>query len=160
MGKTRLNVKGHPIVNFFIVLLFLLFSPQMGNSTQLGPAEETAVTWINGAAETYKEIAEYIWDHPELSLDEYKSSAKLIEYLEKNGFNVEKVVLPLAGNGGQTGVGGLDGDVVDPRTQFDVEVFQVAVGDAAGHGNAGNDHIVPHAQTVQPIRLQRGRVVR
>jgi len=41
---------------------------------------------------TYEEIAKCIWDNPELSLVEFKSSAKLQEYLAKNGFKIEKGV--------------------------------------------------------------------
>ena len=42
------------------------------------------------------EIADYIFDNPEVGLKEYKACEVLCEYLQKNGFNVEK------------GVGGLE----------------------------------------------------
>ncbi|MBW1800027.1 MAG: amidohydrolase, partial [Deltaproteobacteria bacterium] len=68
------------------------FAFQVTLANALSPAEKTAVEWIDSIKATYGEITDYIWDHPELSLDEYKSSAKLIEYLEKNGFTVVKGV--------------------------------------------------------------------
>lgn len=36
------------------------------------------------------EISEYIWNNPELAMQEYKAAGKLTEYLERNGFDVEK----------------------------------------------------------------------
>lgn len=42
------------------------------------------------------EMADYIFDHPEIGLQEYKASELLCNYLEENGFEVEK------------GVGGLE----------------------------------------------------
>lgn len=82
---------------FCLVSVLLLFVglPTVQAASQ-GQAEATAVQWIDGAKKTYSEIAQYLWDNPELSLDEFKASAKLIAYLEKNGFKVEK------------GVGGLE----------------------------------------------------
>jgi aminobenzoyl-glutamate utilization protein B len=59
---------------------------------ELTPAKKTAVAWVNGAKAIFEETAKYIWDNPELSLVEFKSSAKLQEYLTKNGFKVEKGV--------------------------------------------------------------------
>jgi aminobenzoyl-glutamate utilization protein B len=70
---------------FFFVLAF-----QGTQANALTPEETTAVEWIDSVKATYEEISDYVYDHPELSLDEYRSSAKLIEYLEKNGFTVEK----------------------------------------------------------------------
>ncbi|HXX36141.1 MAG TPA: amidohydrolase, partial [Thermodesulfobacteriota bacterium] len=50
------------------------------------------MAWVDGAKGTFEEVAKYIWDNPELSLVEFKSSGKLQEYLAKNGFKVEKGV--------------------------------------------------------------------
>ncbi len=52
--------------------------------------KETAINWIDENKSIYEEVAKYIWKHPELSLVEFKSSAKLQKYLEDNGFAVEK----------------------------------------------------------------------
>jgi aminobenzoyl-glutamate utilization protein B len=52
--------------------------------------KKTAINWIDANKAIYEEIAKYLWEHPELSLVEFKSSAKLERYLEKNGFKIEK----------------------------------------------------------------------
>ena len=54
--------------------------------------KDTAIDWINHQRGTYETIATYLWDHPELSLVEYKSSKKLIDFLEGQGFTVVKGV--------------------------------------------------------------------
>jgi aminobenzoyl-glutamate utilization protein B len=76
------------LVSTFVFIL----SAQAVFAQELTPAKKTAVTWIDGAKATYEEIAKYIWDNPELSLVEFKSSGKLQEYLAKNGFKIEKGV--------------------------------------------------------------------
>ena len=54
--------------------------------------KETAIAWIDANKIMYEEIAKYLWRHPELSLVEFKSSAKLEKYLEDNGFRIKKGV--------------------------------------------------------------------
>ncbi len=54
------------------------------------PEKRSAIHWIDHQRETYETIATYLWDHPELSLVEYKSSTKLIDFLEGQGFTVVK----------------------------------------------------------------------
>jgi len=71
------------------VLVSILFI-QPSFTQELTPAKKTAIAWIDGSKATYEEIAKYIWENPELSLVEFKSSGKLQEYLVKNGFKVEK----------------------------------------------------------------------
>jgi aminobenzoyl-glutamate utilization protein B len=84
---------------FFLYLIsaftFLLFV-QPAFAQELTPAKKTAIGWVDGAKSTYEEVAKYIWEHPELSLVEFKSSGKLQEYLAKNGFKVEKGVAGMA----------------------------------------------------------------
>jgi aminobenzoyl-glutamate utilization protein B len=76
-----------------IIFLFtFVFSVLPGFAQELTPVKKTAVDWVDGAKATYEEIAGYIWDNPELSLVEFKSTAKLQEYLAKNGFKIEKGV--------------------------------------------------------------------
>jgi len=78
---------------FWLALFVLLpVGLPMTPVAQAGEAEATAIQWIEEAKKTYSEIAEYLWENPELSLDEVKASAKLTAYLEKNGFKVEKGV--------------------------------------------------------------------
>jgi aminobenzoyl-glutamate utilization protein B len=69
-----------------------MFTVQPSFTQELTPAKKTAIDWIDGAKATFEEIAKYIWDNPELSLVEFKSSAKLQEYLAGNGFKIEKGV--------------------------------------------------------------------
>ena len=46
--------------------------------------------WIDENIEEFEKIADYIWNNPELGLEEYKSSEKLISVLEKHGFSIKK----------------------------------------------------------------------
>ena len=85
--------KKNRIVCLYLISAFVwILSLQPAFAQELGPAMKTAVAWIGGAKATYEEIAKYIWDNPELSLVEFKSSAKLMEYLASNGFRIEKGV--------------------------------------------------------------------
>jgi aminobenzoyl-glutamate utilization protein B len=56
------------------------------------PEKKTALAWIENCRMTYETISTYLWDHPELSMAEFKSSARLEKYLEENGFKIEKGV--------------------------------------------------------------------
>lgn len=51
-----------------------------------------AVEWIERNKEIFYKMADMIWNYPELGLEEFQSSALLAEFLEKNGFDVEKGV--------------------------------------------------------------------
>jgi len=77
------------------VFVFILLA-QPAFAQGLTPAKKTAIAWIDGGKATYEEIAKYLWDNPELSLVEFKSSGKLQEYLAKNGFKVEKGISGMA----------------------------------------------------------------
>jgi len=76
------------LISFFV----FIFSIQPVFSQELTPAKKTAIGWIDGSKPNFEEISKYLWDNPELSLVEFKSSAKLQEYLANNGFKVEKGV--------------------------------------------------------------------
>ena len=71
--------------------VFILLA-QLAFAQELTPAKKTAISWVDGSKANFEEISKYLWDNPELSLVEFKSSAKLQEYLTKNGFKVEKGV--------------------------------------------------------------------
>jgi aminobenzoyl-glutamate utilization protein B len=79
-------------VMYLISVFVFILSVQPAFTQELTPAKKTAVAWVDGSKATYDEIAKYLWDNPELSLVEFKSSGKLQEYLAKNGFKVEKGV--------------------------------------------------------------------
>lgn len=46
--------------------------------------------WINKHQEEFCNIADYLWEHPELGLEEYEAAYKLASALEKYGFEVKK----------------------------------------------------------------------
>ena len=81
---------------YLISVFVFILSVQPAFTQELTPAKKTAVAWVDGSKATYDEIAKYLWDNPELSLVEFKSSGKLQEYLAKNGFKVEKGVAGMA----------------------------------------------------------------
>lgn len=54
--------------------------------------KEFIVKWNKDNRDDFYKAAKTIWENPELSMQEYKSSAILIGLLEKNGFKVEKGV--------------------------------------------------------------------
>jgi len=66
------------------------------NGLELTPAMKDAISWIDQNKATYQETAKYIWQNPELSLVEFKSSGKLQEYLAANSFKIEKGVAGMA----------------------------------------------------------------
>jgi aminobenzoyl-glutamate utilization protein B len=86
--------KSKRIFYLYLISVFVfILSVQPAFTQELTPAKKAAIAWIDGSKATYEEIAKYIWDNPELSLVEFKSSGKLQEYLAKNGFKVEKGVV-------------------------------------------------------------------
>lgn len=48
--------------------------------------------WIDENQSEFNDIADYVWQQAELSMEEYHSSAKLIDELKKYGFHVESGV--------------------------------------------------------------------
>lgn len=45
--------------------------------------------WIDENKQQFFEVSDFIWENPELSMQEYAASEKLVEILKKNGFSVE-----------------------------------------------------------------------
>jgi hypothetical protein len=60
--------------SFFVVPV----AAEIGTKT---PEKATAINWIEKNKSTYDEVAIYIWEHPELAFIEFKSAAKLQQYL-------------------------------------------------------------------------------
>ncbi len=52
--------------------------------------KEFIFQWIEENKEKYYEIADFIWENPELSLEEFEACEKLTGILEANGFQIEK----------------------------------------------------------------------
>ena len=44
--------------------------------------------WIADNSDSMQETSDFIFNHPEISLEEKKSSRCLAEFLEKNGFTI------------------------------------------------------------------------
>lgn len=61
-------------------------------AANLNEVKDYIVKWNEENTEDFYKAERTIWENPELSMQEYKSSAVLIELLEKNGFEVEKGV--------------------------------------------------------------------
>ena len=80
------------VVFLVLVLGFIAFVTTPVFARELTPPMKTAITWIDQNKAVYEETARYIWENPELSLVEFKSSAKLQQYLAANGFKIEKGV--------------------------------------------------------------------
>src|SRR5437870_11804639 len=69
------------------ILVLLLSAPFPSD-----PEKEVAFRWIEQNAATTRKVSLNIWSNPELALREFKSSRELIQYLQSNGFRVEKGV--------------------------------------------------------------------
>ncbi len=54
--------------------------------------KKAALDWIDLNKDEFYQAADTLWKFPELGMEEHKSSAVLVELLEKNGFTVEKGV--------------------------------------------------------------------
>jgi len=72
----------------FILVLLICISTQSFSQKQ----KKYALDWLSKpeVVEDFGEISNQIWGFAELGLQEYKSSALLIETLEKEGFSIEK----------------------------------------------------------------------
>ena len=77
---------------YLISAFVFILSIQPAFTQELTPAKKTAIAWVDGSKANFEEIAKYLWENPELSLVEFKASAKLQDYLAKNGFKIEKGV--------------------------------------------------------------------
>lgn len=54
--------------------------------------------WVEGNKKEVDQISDYMWEHPELGLEEYEASNRMINILEQYGFSVERNIggLPTA----------------------------------------------------------------
>ena len=85
--------RGKRIYGLYLISAFVfILLAQLAFAQELTPAKKTAISWVDGSKANFEEIAKYLWDNPELSLVEFKASAKLQDYLAKNGFKIEKGV--------------------------------------------------------------------
>ena len=61
-------------------------------TVELNKIKDFIVEWKNQNTNDFYNAAKEIWENPELSMQEYKSSKLLIDLLKKNGFSVESGV--------------------------------------------------------------------
>lgn len=51
--------------------------------------KEEILQWIDDHKESFLQVSDFIWNHPELPLEEFQASKKLVALLEEHGFQVE-----------------------------------------------------------------------
>ncbi len=51
-----------------------------------------ALEWIDERRQRFIDIAQSVWDHPELAMEEHRSAALLADELEREGFEVDRGV--------------------------------------------------------------------
>jgi len=109
--------------------------------------KEYALDWIERNKNTIVEISDKVWEHAELGLIEFKSSALLAEELEKQGFEVERGIadMPtafLATWGGGKPIVGIMGeyDALPGLSQKRVPLNEPLQPGAPGHGCGHNIH--------------------
>ena len=86
-------IRVNPVGVISVVLVtIILGSFTTLHARELTPAMQTAISWVDQHKAAYKELATFVWENPELSLVEFKSSAKLQQYLGANGFKIDKGV--------------------------------------------------------------------
>lgn len=75
-----------------VIVIFLLSAlPARAQDRE----KQIAFHWVDQNAETIRRVSGNIWSYAELALREFKSSRELAEYLESNGFRVERGVAGL-----------------------------------------------------------------
>ena len=94
-GETKMRKRiSYAFFTLSIICLFVVFvfsvQPVLA---QLSSAQQDAIKWINKLDADYKEVATFLWNNPEMATDEFLSAGRLIDYLEKYGFVVEKEVV-------------------------------------------------------------------
>ena len=57
--------------------------------------KKTICDWIDENKDEVFAISDYLWEHPELSMQEYEASQKVADLLEKYGFLVNRGVAGL-----------------------------------------------------------------
>ena len=58
-------------------------------TNELNKIKDFIVEWNTQNTDDFYKAAKEIWENPELSMQEYKSSGILIDLLKQNGFSVE-----------------------------------------------------------------------
>ena len=85
-------IKGKRISTLFVICLLGLAFSVLPALAQLSPAQQDAVDLVETLGPDLREVATFLWENPEVATDEFLSAGRLIDYLEGNGFVVEKEV--------------------------------------------------------------------
>lgn len=100
---------------------------------ELSPEKRLLLDEIENISAQMKDIASAIFDEPELGYQEFKSSARLADFLEANGFRVERNLLDMP-TAFHASAGSEDGPKVAFLAEFDA---LPGLGHACGHNLFG-----------------------
>ncbi|WP_077072041.1 amidohydrolase [Mailhella massiliensis] len=100
---------------------------------ELSPEKRLLLDEIENISTQMKDIASAIFDEPELGYQEFKSSARLADFLEANGFRVERNLLDMP-----TAFHAVAGSEAGPKVAFLAEFDALpGLGHACGHNLFG-----------------------
>lgn len=100
---------------------------------ELSPEKRLVLDEIENISAQMKDIASAIFDEPELGYQEFKSSARLADFLEANGFRVERNLLDMP-----TAFHAVAGSEAGPKVAFLAEFDALpGLGHACGHNLFG-----------------------
>ncbi|WP_273522493.1 amidohydrolase [Mailhella massiliensis] len=100
---------------------------------ELSPEKRLLLDEIENISAQMKDIASAIFDEPELGYQEFKSSARLADFLEANGFRVERNLLDMP-----TAFHAVAGSEAGPKVAFLAEFDALpGLGHACGHNLFG-----------------------
>ena len=85
-------MKGKRISTLFVICLLGLAFSVLPALAQLSPVQQDAIDLVETLGPDLREVATFLWENPEIATDEFLSAGRLIDYLEENGFVVEKEV--------------------------------------------------------------------
>lgn len=117
--------------------------------------KECALAEIENLRDEYCEVAQYIFDHPELGFEEYKSSKRLQDYLTAHGFEVESGVagMPTAFRAEKKNGEG-------PKVGFVCEYDALPeVGHACGHNIIGTSSATAAIAAATALKELKGSIV-
>ena len=110
-------------------------------------SKERAISWIDENSRNIIAVSDKIWDFAEVGLQEFRSSALLVEELEKAGFRVQKGVAGIptafvATFGEGSPVVGIMGeyDALPGISQKPIAKREPLIEGAPGHGCGHNIH--------------------
>ena len=73
-------------------LLIFCAAAVPAGAAEVGPAKEAAVAAVDARRAEIIELSDRVWEYAEIALHETRSAALLADFLEANGFHVERGV--------------------------------------------------------------------